>query len=113
MLSEDKARFAFGKAVLSDEARAEIDGLVRQLRAEPRNVWIEIEGHTDATGPQEFNHALGMKRAAAVMRYLYEQRDVPLHKMNVVSYGETQPIAPDNTREGRAANRKVTVKVLG
>jgi outer membrane protein OmpA-like peptidoglycan-associated protein len=53
-----------------------------------------------------------MERAEAVKMYLYEQHQIPLHKMNVVSYGEDKPIAPNKTREGRAQNRRVVVKVL-
>ncbi|MGE3840312.1 MAG: OmpA family protein [Vicinamibacterales bacterium] len=113
VLTDDKAKFAFGHAVLSPEARAEIDGLVQQLTSAARNVWIEVEGHTDAVGPQVFNQQLGLERAEAVRAYLHEQHGVPLHKINVVSYGETKPVAPNTTREGRAMNRRVTVQVVG
>jgi outer membrane protein OmpA-like peptidoglycan-associated protein len=113
VLTDDKARFACGRAVLTPNARAEIDRLVQQLQAAPRNVWIEVEGHTDATGPQAFNKELGMARAEAVRQYLHEQHHVPLHKINAVSYGETHPIAPNTTRAGRAMNRRVTVQVIG
>ena len=58
------------------------------------------------------NEKLGMERAEAVKRYLYEQHQVPLHKMNVISYGEEKPVAPNNKRDGRAQNRRVVVKVL-
>ena len=52
------------------------------------------------------------RRAEAVKRYLYEQHQVPLHKINVISYGEEKPVAPNNTRDGRAQNRRVVIKVL-
>ena len=55
---------------------------------------------------------LGMERAEAVKRYLYEQHQIPLHKMNVISYGEDKPVAPNNTRAGRAQNRRIVIKVL-
>ena len=45
-------------------------------------------------------------------RYLYEQHQIPLHKINVISYGEEKPVAPNNTRDGRAQNRRVVIKVL-
>jgi outer membrane protein OmpA-like peptidoglycan-associated protein len=63
-------------------------------------------------GDKTFNESLGMERAEAVKRYLYEQHQIPLHKMNVISYGEEKPIAPNTNREGRAQNRRVVVKVL-
>ena len=55
---------------------------------------------------------LGMERAENVKRYLYETHQVPLHKINVISYGEDKPVAPNKTREGRAQNRRVVIKVL-
>jgi outer membrane protein OmpA-like peptidoglycan-associated protein len=112
VLSEDKGNFKFGQAVMPDEAKAELDQLVQQLKAEPNGGFIEIEGHTDNTGPEGFNHRLGLERAEHVKRYLYEQHQVPLHKINVISYGEEKPIAPNNTRDGRAQNRRVVIRVL-
>jgi outer membrane protein OmpA-like peptidoglycan-associated protein len=75
-------------------------------------VYFEIEGHTDNVGSAEWNETLGMERADAVKRYLYEQHQVPLFKMNVISFGEGKPVAPNNTRQGRAMNRRVVIKVL-
>jgi outer membrane protein OmpA-like peptidoglycan-associated protein len=112
ILSEDKARFANGKATLQPEARSEIDKLVSDLAANPQNYYLEIEGHTDSRGTLETNDRLGLKRAEAVKRYLYEQHKVPLHKMNTISFGETKPAAPNNTRTNRALNRRVVIKVL-
>ena len=112
VLSEDKGNFKFGQAVMPDEARTEIDELVNQLKAEPTGAFIEIEGHTDSSGPAELNYRLGLQRAENVKRYLYEQHQVPLHKISVISYGEEKPIAPNKTREGRAQNRRVVIKVL-
>jgi peptidoglycan-associated lipoprotein len=111
-LSEDKGGFKFGKALMPDEAKADIDQLVQQLKAEPKGAYIEIEGHTDNAGPKEINYKLGLDRAEAVKRYLYEQHQVPLHKINVISYGEEKPIAPNKTKAGRAQNRRVVIKVL-
>ena len=112
VLSEDKGNFKFGKAVMPDEAKAEIDQLVQQLKANPNGAFIEIEGHTDNTGTKDINYKLGMERADAVKRYIYETHQVPLHRINVISYGEEKPIAPNNTRAGRAQNRRVVIKVL-
>ncbi len=111
-LSEDKGNFKFGKAAMPDEAKADLDQLVQQLKAEPKGAYIEIEGHTDNAGPNDWNYKLGLDRAEAVKRYLYEQHQVPLHKISVISYGEEKPIAPNKTRAGRAQNRRVVIKVL-
>jgi len=111
-ISEDKGNFGSNRFEIPEEARAEIDELVAQLKANPNGAWIEIEGHTDATGSETYNLQLGQKRAEQVKRYLYEEHQVPLHKMNVISFGEEKPIAPNNTRDGRAQNRRVVIKVL-
>jgi outer membrane protein OmpA-like peptidoglycan-associated protein len=112
-LSEDQGNFKFNQTVLPDEAKARLDQVVNQLKSDTKsNIFIEIEGHTDNVGPSTVNHEVGLERAEAVKRYLYEQHQIPLHKMNVISYGEEKPVSPNNTRDGRAQNRRVVVKVL-
>ena len=95
VLSEDKGNFKFGKASMPDEAKGELDQLVAKLKAEPNGAFIEIEGHTDSAGTPATNYRLGLERAENVKRYLYEQHQVPLHLINVISYGEDKPIAPN------------------
>jgi peptidoglycan-associated lipoprotein len=112
VLSEDQGGFKFGKTDLPDDTKAKLDELVQQLKQDPKNVYLEIEGHTDNVGSKLVNEKVGMERAEAVKKYLYEQYQVPLHKMNVISYGEDKPIAPNKTKEGRAQNRRVVIKVL-
>jgi outer membrane protein OmpA-like peptidoglycan-associated protein len=112
-LSEDQGNFKFGKTELPDEAKSRIDQVVGQLKGEAgKDIYIEIEGHTDNVGSKELNYELGMERAEAVKRYLYAQHQIPLHKINVISYGEEKPVAPNNTRDGRAQNRRVVIRVL-
>jgi outer membrane protein OmpA-like peptidoglycan-associated protein len=112
VLSEDKGNFKFGKATMPEAATAELDQLVEKLKAEPNGAFIEIEGHTDNAGPKDVNYRLGLERAENVKRYLYEHHQVPLHKINVISYGEDKPVAPNKTKDGRAQNRRVVIKVL-
>ena len=112
VLSEDQGGFKFGQAKLPADLQAKIDELVAQLKANPNGGYIEIEGHTDNVGPKDVNYKLGLERAEAVKRYLYENQQIPLHKMNVISYGEEKPIAPNKTKAGRAQNRRVVIKVL-
>jgi len=111
-LSEDQGNFKFGKANLPDEAKARLDEVVQQLKANPNGAYIEVEGYTDNVGSKEFNHRLGMERAEAVKRYLYQEHQIPLHRINVISYGSDNPVAPNKTRDGRAKNRRVVIKVL-
>jgi outer membrane protein OmpA-like peptidoglycan-associated protein len=112
VLSDDEGNFKSGDNKLPDEAKAKIDSLVSQLKADPKGAFFEIEGHTDSMGPKMFNEKLGLERAEAVKRYLYEQHQIPLHKMNVISYGPERPAAPNTDKKGRAQNRRVVIKVL-
>ena len=112
VLSEDEGNFKFGKTVLPEEARAKLDEMITQLKADPKGAYFEVEGHTDNVGDKKLNERIGLERAEAVKRYLYEQHQVPLHKINVISYGEEKPIAPNKTKAGRAQNRRVVIKVL-
>ena len=112
VLNEDEGNFKFGKTMLPDEAKQKIDEMVSRLKADPKNIFIEIEGHTDNVGSKTYNETLGLERAEAVKRYLYEAHQVPLHKINVISYGEDKPVSPNNTKAGRAQNRRVVIKVL-
>ena len=112
-LSEDQGNFKFGKTDLPDEAKAKIDEVVGQLKGQAgKDLYIEVEGHTDNVGSKDTNYELGLERAEAVKRYLYMQHQIPLHKINVISYGEEKPVAPNNTRDGRAQNRRVGIHVL-
>ena len=111
-LSTEEAEFAFGKSDLPDAAKARIDELVSRVKADGQNVYFEIEGHTDATGPKEFNSKLGLERAEAAMRYLHDQQQIPLHKISVISYGAEKPVAPNKTRADRAQNRRIVINVL-
>ena len=111
-LSEDQGNFSSGGSQLPDAARARLDAVINELTANPQNVFFEIEGHTDSTGSAASNERLGLERAEAVKTYLYEQHQVPLHKMNVISYGEDRPAGPNGTSEGRARNRRVVVRVM-
>jgi outer membrane protein OmpA-like peptidoglycan-associated protein len=112
-LSEDQGNFKFGQKDLPDEAKAKIDEVVNQLKgSQGKDIYIEVEGHTDNVGSKDGNYELGLERAEQVKRYLYMQHQIPLHKINVISYGEEKPVSPNNTREGRAQNRRVVVRVL-
>ena len=111
-LSEDQGNFKFGKAELPDAAKARLDEVIKQVKSDPKNIFFEVEGHTDNVGTPDVNERIGMERAEAVKRYLYEQHQIPLHKINVISYGEGKPVAPNTNKDGRAQNRRVVVKIL-
>ena len=113
VIADNHEAFAFADTNLPDSARATLDRFVVELRQLPTASYLEIEGHTDASGPAPYNARLGLERAESVRRYLHEQHQLPLHKMSVISYGEDQPIASNNDRQGRARNRRVVVRVVG
>jgi outer membrane protein OmpA-like peptidoglycan-associated protein len=112
VLSEDQGNFKFGKKDLPDEAKAQLDEMIQKIKADPKGAYFEIAGYTDSIGGKDYNEKLGLERAEAVKRYLYEQHQIPLHKMNVISYGEENPVAENNTKTGRAQNRRVVIRVL-
>ena len=112
VLSEDQGNFVFNKFDLPEGAKSRLDEMITQLKADPKGAYFEIEGHTDNIGGKDINEKIGMLRAESVKRYLYEQHHIPLHKMNVISYGMEKPVSPNNTKDGRAQNRRVVIKVL-
>ena len=112
VISEDQGNFKFGSAQLPEAVQQRIDQMVADLKANPRGNFVEIEGHTDSSGDKLVNQRIGEQRAEAVKRYLYETHQVPLHKINVISWGEDKPVSPNNTRAGRAQNRRVVIRVL-
>ena len=74
-------------------------------------MFVEIQGHTDATGSDTVNQQLGLKRAEAVRLHL-ARAGMPLARMATISYGESAPLAENSTREGRSANRRVHMIVM-
>jgi peptidoglycan-associated lipoprotein len=111
-LSNDKVTFPLNRSEVSDEAKKLIDEAIAQLKAENKGVYFEIEGHTDSTGPAEYNQKLGEDRAEAVRNYLHDQHGIALNRMQSISYGSSKPVADNKTKENRALNRRVVIKVL-
>jgi peptidoglycan-associated lipoprotein len=111
-LSNDKVRFPVNHYEISDEAKAIIDEAVTPFKQENRGVFFEIEGHTDATGSDAYNLRLGEERADAVRNYLRDQHGIALSRIEVMSYGESRPVVDNKTKENRAQNRRVVLKVL-
>jgi peptidoglycan-associated lipoprotein len=111
VLSDDSVKFPVDGSQLSPEAQTRLQDLVQKLKSENKNVYLEIQGHTDTTGSKPINMRLGEERAEAVRLYM-NQQGVPLNRMSTISYGDTSPVAPNNTRAGRAQNRRVVVIVM-
>jgi peptidoglycan-associated lipoprotein len=111
VLSDDTVKFPVNESTLSPESEARLAEFANRLKSENRNVYVEIQGHTDAQGPEDFNERLGAQRAEAVRRFLSKQ-GLALNRMATISYGESEPVAANDTRDGRAQNRRVMIIVL-
>lgn len=111
MLSDDSVKFPSDGSELSEEAKTRLSAFAQKLKADDRNVYLEIQGHTDATGAKAINQRLGAERAETVRRYLNAQ-GVALNRMATISYGGDSPAATNKTKAGRAQNRRVVIIVL-
>ena len=102
--------FDFDKARLTPNAKLILDGVADTLLAAP-DLKVEIGGHTDSFGPESYNQGLSERRAQAVLEYLVK-RGVDAGRLSAKGYGESQPIASNETAEGRELNRRVELKLL-
>jgi outer membrane protein OmpA-like peptidoglycan-associated protein len=111
VLSDDAVKFPVNRDELSSEAKSRLDTLAQRVKSENKNVYLEIQGFTDASGDPKFNEKLGEARAESVRKYLHRQ-GIALNRMSTISYGEEDPVAPNSTPKGRAQNRRVMIVVL-
>jgi len=111
VLSDDSVKFKNASAKLSPEAEQRLTDFADKLKNDNRNVYLEIQGHTDSRGANATNSRLGEERAEAV-RLFMNQHGVPLNRMSTISYGKQDPVADNKTRTGRAQNRRVVLIVM-
>jgi peptidoglycan-associated lipoprotein len=111
VLSDDSVKFPTAQSELSPEAKTRLLDFAQKLKSDNRNVYVEIQGHTDNTGSKIGNVHLGEARAEAV-RLFMNQQGVALNRMSTISYGQDTPVAPNDNPQGRAQNRRVVVIVL-
>jgi len=103
--------FAWNSAELQPESFAELNKLLSFMRENP-SVRIEVSGHTDNTGSPEYNLKLSLNRAKVVADYLIKNGMDP-SRIVAKGYGEKQPVAQNDTEEGRALNRRTEFRILG
>jgi outer membrane protein OmpA-like peptidoglycan-associated protein len=104
--------FRVGSWMLSQEAKATLDSIANQAKGEKGFV-IEVRGFASADGGENSNRTLSQKRAEAVLHYLAENHDIPLHRIVLpFGYGEAMPVADNSTRDGRKQNRRAEVSIL-
>ena len=111
VLSDDSVKFPNDSSKLSPEAQQRLTDFAEKLKTDNRNVYVEIQGHTDARGGDKTNQRLGEERAEAV-RLFMNQHGVPLNRMSTISYGKADPVADNKSRSGRAQNRRVVLVVM-
>ena len=110
--SEDRVKCKTDKYELNTDAKSALDEFASKVKGLQDQYYVEIQGHTDDTGSPKYNDELGQRRADEVRRYLSRSAQLPLNRMSTISYGDTLPVAPNKTKDGRAQNRRVVLVVL-
>jgi OmpA-OmpF porin, OOP family len=111
VVSETSVHFGFDKDFLTKQAKDELDKVAANV-PNTKGYILTIEGGTDSTGPADYNYSLSERRADAVIQYLSSKYNIPAHKIYLIGLGKDKPIEDNKTREGRAANRRVDVKLM-
>jgi len=108
---EESVLFAFGSASVDKGSAATLEEIAQRTKDAP-NAILVLEGRTDATGDATYNIQLGEKRLDAVVRYLVVEQDVPMQRIYKMSFGEARPVGSNDSREGRAQNRAVVMRLM-
>jgi OOP family OmpA-OmpF porin len=111
VVSETSVHFGFDKDFLTKQAKDELDKLAANV-PNTKGYILTIEGATDSTGPADYNYGLSERRADSVIQYLSSKYNIPAHKIYLIGLGKDKPVETNKTREGRAANRRVDVKLM-
>jgi outer membrane protein OmpA-like peptidoglycan-associated protein len=112
VMSEEKILFGFDSATIEQSFHPVLDQIASQLKENADTILV-MEGRTDAVGENDYNIRLGERRLEAVIRYLVVNQQVPMHKVHQMSFGEDSPLNEGKTREERAENRAVVLRVMG
>jgi OmpA-OmpF porin, OOP family len=110
-VTETSVHFGFNKDNLTKDAKTALDQLANDV-PNTKGYIITVEGDTDSTGPAAYNYGLSERRADAVIQYLASQHNVPAYKIYVIGLGKDKPADSNKTRQGRAMNRRVDVKLM-
>jgi outer membrane protein OmpA-like peptidoglycan-associated protein len=97
--------------VLSADDKAQLDTFATTV-TNAKSYIIEVTGGTDSTGDAQYNYALSQRRADAVVQYLASKYSIPAHRFYLIGIGEDKEVADNKTREGRAKNRRVDIRLL-
>jgi len=111
VVSETAVHFGFDKDLLTSQAKEELDKLAANV-PNTKGYIITVEGATDSVGPADYNYSLSERRANAVIQYLGSKYNIPAHKIYLIGLGKDKPVQENKTREGRAKNRRVDVRLM-
>jgi len=110
-VAETSVHFGFNKDNLTKEAREAIDQLAESVAA-TKGYIITVEGGTDSVGGSDYNYELSQRRADAVIQYLASEKNIPAYKIYLIGLGKDKPVETNKTREGRAKNRRVDIRLM-
>jgi len=111
VVTQTSVRFGFNKDNLTPEAQDALDQLATRVSS-TKGYLITVEGGTDSVGSSEYNYALSQRRADSVIQYLASKYSIPAHKIYLIGLGKDKPVDSNKTREGRAKNRRVDVRLM-
>jgi len=111
VVTETSVHFGFNKDTLTQEDKTELDQFAGNV-ANTKGYIITVEGGTDSVGSSDYNYGLSQRRADAVIQYLAAQHSVPAYKIYLIGLGKDKPVDSNKTREGRAKNRRVDVRIM-
>ena len=111
IVSETSVHFGFDKDFLSKDAKEDLDKLATTV-PNTKGYIITVEGGTDAVGPADYNYSLSERRANSVIQYLGSKYNIPAHKIYLIGLGKDKPVQDNKSREGRAANRRVDIRLM-
>jgi OOP family OmpA-OmpF porin len=110
-VAETSVKFGFNRDNLTPKAKEALDQLAGTISS-TKGYIIALEGSTDSVGSPEYNYDLSQRRANSVIQYLASKYSVPAHKIYVIGLGKDKPVETNKTREGRADNRRVDVRLM-
>jgi OOP family OmpA-OmpF porin len=111
VVTETAVHFGFNKDNLTKQAQEALDQLATDV-PNTKGYIITVEGGTDSVGTADYNYGLSERRADSVIQYLAAQHNIPAHKIYLVGLGKDKPVDDNKTREGRAKNRRVDIRLM-
>src|SRR5579862_9263441 len=111
VVTETAVHFGFNKDNLTKDAKDALDKLATDV-PNTKGYIITVEGGTDSVGPSDYNYGLSERRANSVIQYLGSKYNIPAHKIYLIGLGKDKPVEDNKTRDGRAANRRVDIRLM-